>query len=218
MKNIMILVEGQTEEIFVNTILQPYFAQQSIFLNATMVCTRKKSNVRSHRGGISDYDQVKRDLLRLNQSTHFDVITTFFDFYGLPANFPGMNQIPSGNCYQKVEHLEDAFSADINNTKFFPFIMLHEFESMIFCDPLSLSNFFSELKLERLKRITEAYSSPEEINNSAQTSPSKRILNEIKDYQKTLHGPISIKNIGLEKIRNLCPHFSSWMDKLEEVQ
>src|SRR5699024_8736809 len=150
MKQIMILVEGQTEEAFVGKVLQPYLIDKQIYINSTMVCTKKVKNARRYRGGITDYDQVNRDLTRLLKSTHFDLVTNFFDYYGLPNNFPGKSVIPNGNCYHKVHFLESEFAKEINNDKFLPFIMLHEYESMIFCDVYSLSNFFNERRLTRL--------------------------------------------------------------------
>jgi hypothetical protein len=217
MRQIMMLVEGQTEEAFVNKVLQPYLLEKQIFVNVTMVCTKKVKNSRVHRGGFSDFDQVNRDITRLLKSSHFDLITTFIDYYGLPSNFPGYGSVPDSNCYEKVNHLETEFARHISNEKFLPFIMLHEFESMIFCDAHSLTGFFSERKLEKLNRMALQYDSPELINNSPQTAPSKRILSELENYEKPLHGPIAVQNIGLEKIRNLCPHFNEWISYIEKI-
>lgn len=215
MKQIMILVEGQTEEAFVNKVLQPYLIDKQIYIRATMVCTKKVKNARMYRGGIADYDQVNRDLTRLIKSSHFDLITTFFDYYGLPQNFPGNNAIPNGNCYDKVFFIESEFAKEINDERFLPFIMLHEFESMIFCDVYSLSSFFNERRLGRLNSISFEYDSPELINNSPMTAPSKRLLSEFSNYEKPLHGPIAVQNIGLDKIRAKCPHFNDWLTELE---
>ncbi|MFP8645018.1 DUF4276 family protein [Priestia aryabhattai] len=216
-KQVMILVEGQTEEAFVNRVLQPYLNEKGIYLSTTMVCTKKVKGVRRHRGGIADYDQVKRDLSTLLKSSHFNLITTFLDYYGLPSNFPGQSTLPNGDCYAKVTHLEKELEQDISNTNFYPFIMLHEFETMIFCDIYSLSDFFNDKirRLDRLNNIFNEYKNPELINNSRETAPSKRILAELENYEKPLHGPIAIKNIGIDKIRNLCPHFNNWLNYIE---
>lgn len=216
MKRIMILVEGQSEESFVNKVLSPYFYRRNVFLETTVICTKKVKGQRSYRGGLNDYDQVKRDINHLKKSTHFDYITTFFDYYGLPSNFPGLNNVGEiYDIFEKVKYLEKEFYDDISFEKFIPFIMLHEFETMIFCDPLSLNEFFPERKLVRLNQINERHLSPEHINNSPQTAPSKRILNELEGYQKPLHGPIAIEKIGLEKIKLMCKHFEEWILRLE---
>lgn len=215
----MVLVEGQTEEAFIKRVLQPYLLDKGILITATMVCTKKVRGVRKHRGGIGDYDQVKRDLANLLKSSHFALVTTFFDFYGLPNNFPGQNTLPNGDCYAKVQHLEKEMEKDITNGNFHSFIMLHEFETMLFCDIYSLSDFFSDKqnKLDKLNKVFTAIKNPELINNSPQTAPSKRILAELEGYEKPLHGPIAVQNIGIDRIRQLCPHFNDWLDVLEAL-
>lgn len=217
MKQVMILVEGQTEESFVNKVLQPYLNEKNIYLSTTMVCTKKVKGKRKHRGGIVNYDQVKRDLSILLKAPHFDLVTTFFDYYGLPGNFPGQDTLPNSECYAKVAHLETEFRTDINNAKFHPFIMLHEFETMIFCNIYSLNDFFNDQtkSLEKLNTILLEYENPELINNSPETAPSKRILAELNNYEKPLHGPIAVANIGIDNIRALCPHFNDWLAHIE---
>ncbi|MFJ7678276.1 DUF4276 family protein [Peribacillus sp. NPDC097198] len=219
MKQVMILVEGQTEEAFVNMVLQPYLNEKGIYLSTTMVCTKKVKGVRRYRGGIGDYDQVKRDLSTLLKSSHFNLVTTFLDYYGLPSNFPGQSKLPIGDCYVKIEHLEKELKEDISNVNFHPFIMLHEFETMIFCDIYSLRDFFSDKprRLDKLNKVFVEHSNPELINNSRETAPSKRILEELENYEKPLHGPIAIKNIGIDKIRELCPHFNEWLTYIESL-
>lgn len=68
-----------------------------------------------------------------------------------------------------------------------------------------------------LAAVSTQFSGPEYINNSPQTAPSKRILNELENYEKPLHGPIAVSNIGLDKIKELCPHFNQWIKDLESV-
>lgn len=220
MKQVMILAEGQTEEAFVNKVLAPYFHKKNIYLNTTMICTRKVRGTRRFRGGLSSYNQVKRDIENLLKSTHFDLVTTFLDYYGLPFNFPGQDfQIETDDCYKKVAHLESSFSQDISHDKFKPFIMLHEFEAMIFCDIDSLSGFFPEkrMNLDRLRGVATQFVSPEEINNSPETAPSKRLLLELNGYDKTLHGPIATQEIGIDKIREMCPHLNDWLNYIESL-
>lgn len=219
MKQVMILVEGQTEETFINKVLQPYFFEKEIFLSATIICTKQVKSVRRHRGGGNNYDFIKRDLSKLLRS-HFDLVTTLIDYYALPENFPGQGTLPTTiDCYAKINHLEREFLQDINNPKFLPFIMVHELETMLFCDIYSLSDFFSHkmANLHRLNSVLTEVKNPELINNSPETAPSKRILAELEGYKKTLHGPIAITNIGIDKIRQLCPHFNEWLSKIESL-
>jgi len=68
-----------------------------------------------------------------------------------------------------------------------------------------------------LKEIREAYQTPEHINNSEQTAPSKRILNLYPSYQKVSDGTIIAETIGIEKMMKECPHFRKWIDRLSHL-
>jgi len=67
--------------------------------------------------------------------------------------------------------------------------------------------------------MSKTYSSPELINDGAETSPSKRIIREIPAYEnlKSTAGPAVAQKIGLITIRQKCPHFDQWIQKLESL-
>jgi len=67
-----------------------------------------------------------------------------------------------------------------------------------------------------LEKIREQFATPEDINDSPEDCPSKRIVNLIPGYQKPLYGTLAILEIGLARIRAECPHFDEWLRKLEE--
>ena len=62
MKRGLVLVEGQTEERFVNECLGPYFATHGLFLIATVVKTKRVVGAAHFEGGVTSYGQVRRDL------------------------------------------------------------------------------------------------------------------------------------------------------------
>lgn len=218
-KRIHILVEGQTEETFVKEMLSPHLWQYGIYPTVTMVCTRKERNVRRDRGGFSSYYQIKRDITRLCKDTDVVAITTLFDFYGFPSNSPGMDTLPVSDCYTQVNHIEAHFKTDIGDHRFIPFIMLHEFETILFCDPEKLKYSFpnQKSKIQKIVNISGQFDSPELINNSRETAPSKRILQIFDDYDKVLHGCTTALEIGMDTIRNQCSHFNDWLSRLENL-
>ncbi len=55
------IVEGQTEETFVNQSLRPHLANFSIWVKARCVMTSRKCGVK-RRGGIGKYAQAKKDI------------------------------------------------------------------------------------------------------------------------------------------------------------
>ena len=115
-------------------------------------------------------------------------------------------------------YLENALFTDLGFKKFIPNIVLHEFEAILFSntDMFDVVQSRPEL-LRRMVAIRASVASPEDINEYPNTAPSKRILQIYENYQKPLHGTeISLK-IGLDKICQQCPHFASWLAKLEKL-
>ena len=66
-----------------------------------------------------------------------------------------------------------------------------------------------------MQAIRDAFESPEDINDSPLTAPSKRIEELYPGYQKTLHGPLALLEIGLPALRRECRHFGGWLTRLE---
>ncbi|RMG63545.1 MAG: DUF4276 family protein [Calditrichaeota bacterium] len=219
MTKILIYVEGQTEETFVRDLLAPYFWQKcKIILIPTLARTKRTIAGQTFKGGIVSYAKVKKDILNLLGDTSAVRVTTMLDFYGLPEDFPGKNNLPSNNPYDKVAHLEKAFAKDINHNRFLPFLILHEFESLIFVQPDKLSIVLPQYRNNISNLLVEIQgSTPEEINEGRDTHPSARISRFFPDYQKSLHGPRIVQNIGLEEIRSKCRHFNNWISKLESL-
>lgn len=218
-----IIVEGQTEETFVNQTLKPHLSRFSVGVSARIVTTRKERGAK-YRGGLSTYFKAKRDItLWTKQDRNTDVrFTTMFDLYGLPTDFPGYNTTPAkDDPYQRVEALEDALGKDISDRRFIPYIQLHEFEALILSDPHELDSQFDNCAdgIARLVTMASRFPSPEHINDSSNTAPSKRIIREIPEYEgrKASAGPIVIERIGLSTLRSKCPHFAGWLGKLESL-
>ena len=65
--------------------------------------------------------------------------------------------------------------------------------------------------------VAQSVNSPEEINNSPLTAPSKRILEIFPEYEKPFHGCLTVMEIGLDTIRSQCSHFNQWLTKLEHL-
>lgn len=210
-----VIAEGQTEQRFVEKILADHLGHYQISATASAVITS-----RGYKGGLLSYIKAKSDILRwLKEHQNSDVrFTTMFDFYRLPADFPGYHQAKHSNPYLKVEFLEQALAQDIKDQRFIPYIQVHEFEALIFADPAKLATEYLgyENKLEALQKISNEIS-PEMINDGADTAPSKRILRVIPEYSKAIGGINVVSAIGINKIRKHCHHFNEWLNKLEAL-
>ena len=151
MINLNIIVEGQTEETFVRDVLAPYRGTRGIFAVARCVETGRKRG-RIFRGGVRNYEKIRRDIkcwLNQRQDTY---CTTMFDFYGLPKNFPGRTSIDSNQqARERVKYIEKAFEKDIDTIRFIPYIQLHEFEALLFAGIERLNVFYLEDKLKEIK-------------------------------------------------------------------
>lgn len=216
-------MEGQTEETFVNQTLKPHLSHFSIGVSARVVTTKRKRGAK-FRGGLSSYSKAKTDIaLWIKEDGNPDVrFTTMFDLYGLPSDFPGYESAAAtSDPYQRVEVLEDALRNDITDWRFIPYVQLHEFEALILSDPRQLDSQFDNRAdgIARLETMAAQFSSPECINDSAYTAPSKRIIREIPEYEgrKASAGPIVTEKIGLSTLRSKCSHFAAWLEKLENL-
>jgi len=213
MRQILILVEGQTEEQFIKNILNPYLNSLDVHLTPTIINTKIVKGGSNFKGGITSYDQVKRDILRLVRSST-TAVTTFIDYYGLPNSFPGFGKV--GSSIDKVLAIEKAFFDDIGANNFIPYVQIHEFEALLFS---SLSGFeynFPEnkLSLKMVSDITESYPNPEDINDNPLTAPSKRLIAIYPQFRKPFHGPLIALQNEIEIVLEKCPHFSGWVQKL----
>ena len=69
------------------------------------------------------------------------------------------------------------------------------------------------------ERIRMGFATPEHIDDSPNTAPSKRVIGFFPGYerQKRLLGVLAALEIGLPKIRQECPLFNAWLAKLETL-
>src|SRR4030065_2654931 len=102
---VRILVEGQTEEPFVNDILCPHLNQTSIYPHAFLF--RKK-------GGSFSYQRARKEILNSLKEDKTRICTTMVDFYGMPKDWPGRVESQSCRNYQdKAQRVEQALLEDI---------------------------------------------------------------------------------------------------------
>ena len=106
--------------------------------------------------------------------------------------------------------------SSFNPHRFVPYLMMHEFEAMLFSDCAAFASGIGCPDLApSLQAIRDRFASPEEIDDSPVTAPSKRIATLIPGYQKPTQGLLAIQEIGLDAIRAQCPHFRAWLERLE---
>jgi hypothetical protein len=219
------IVEGQTEETFVNSVLVPHLSSQEIYPACRCVETsRDRRRGKIYRGGLLDYQRAEKDLLRWMKEdqrleAHF---TTMFDLYALPEDFPPPQPAgPYKDVYERIAALEAAFASKVNHARFIPYIQLHEFEALLLVDPPKFDWEFIKHQeaIARLQELADRFASPELIDDGEETAPSKRIIREIPEYEgrKASAGPLIASKIGLTVLRQKCPHFHTWLERIEAL-
>jgi len=218
MKRIYVLCEGQTEESFVNDLMYLPLLSKEIIIYPIVCFTKREKSGLKYKGGVSTYKKIKKELLNLCQSHKNEYVTMFFDYYALPSDTPGMDTLPNDSALEKIRHLEDNIGKDINSNNFIPNLVMHEFEGLLFSKPEAFSYCIeSERSINKLKEIRDSHTSPEDIDNSPSTAPSKRILEIYPEYKKVLHGVNIAKDIGMPTITSQCKHFSDWISRISTL-
>jgi hypothetical protein len=216
-KRILILVEGQTEERFVKDVLAPEFFPRNTFFEPRLLVTKLVKHGTSFRGGVTTYGKFRNDVQRTLAGAKGTLVTTLVDYYGLPADFPGMSTRSSTSARNRVLQVERSIREDFGDPRNFePFLALHEYEAWLFSSRDELPRTMTAAQKEpEFAAICDSFSSPEDINEGVDTAPSKRIQRVFPAYKKTVHGPLAARRIGIDRIRSQCPHFSAWYEKLE---
>jgi hypothetical protein len=219
MVRVHVLVEGPTEKTFVQSVLQPHFTQYEIYLSP------RQLGKPQHKRGICEYPLARQDILAtLKQETH-TFCTTMFDYYGMPPDWPKREEARHKPFAEKFAMVEDAILSDIasqlggrfDRSRLIPYVQMHEFEALLFSDPKTLAGGLELADDVPLRRIRDQFKSPEEINDSQQTAPSKRIVELKPRYGKVTDGVRISQKIGLDAIQAQCPHFNEWIGKLETL-
>jgi len=214
-KRVHVLVEGQTEETFVRSVLGSHLASRGVLLTPILVATKRVKSGRKFKGGIHSYGQVRRDLLRLLGDSAAVAVTTMIDFYGLPRDFPGAASLSSAaSSMERVSHLETALSEDLADPRLLPYLSVHEFEALLFAAPEEVEQTLTRPGLASAIGGAPGVP-PEEVNDGEDTHPAARILSLAPHYRKALHGPLITSRVGLDQLRRYCPHFSNWVGRLE---
>lgn len=145
----------------------------------------------------------------------FDAVTSLVDFYGFKDKGDST-----------VDELTEQIRRDVKKRTgvkedmIMPYIQMHEFEGLLFSDvdAFRVVEGADSPIIEELRRTLSKFHTPEEINDSRETAPSKRISGVLPRYSKPVDGSMVAERAGLETIRSACPRFDAWIRKLEELR
>lgn len=224
MTRLLVSVEGETEELFVYQVLAPHlYARGYTSVVASLMGTAIS---RDNRGGVKAWGDVLKDIVNKLRGDRGLIVSTMVDYYGMPRDWPGRAVVPpsgatpsqiadpieQGMLDEVVREMGSGFDA----SRFVPYVMMHEFEAMLFSDCNGLAVGIGRPALAwRLQAVRDEFDTPEGIDDSPDSAPSKRIEGLIGRYQKSYLGTAAALAIGLEAIRGECPHFAGWVERLD---
>jgi len=221
MTRVHIICEGQTEEQFVKKLLAPSFAEKGIFLFAILLGRS------GHKGGRVEPQRLSEHVRNLLLGDKSAYCTTFFDFYALPSDFPGKAQAAKqASIRDKAACVQTELAQKLGEKlgqeplrRFIPYVQMYEFEGLLFSDPARFAVGISQPRLAAdFQKIRDQFPTPEEINDSPQTAPSKRIAKLLPRYQKPLQGVMAAQETGLGAMRQACALFDAWLKQLEAIR
>lgn len=207
MTRLAISVEGQTEEEFVKESLAVHLRERGVYAEPILL-GRARRRVRG--GGNVTIDGLAKEMRHLRGS--YDAVTSLVDFYG----FRGKKTMSPDDLIQAIRRSARR-TRRLRDQSVFPYVQMHEFEGLLFSHVDAFEAVFHNAPMEDLRSIRFAFDTPEHINDSKDTAPSKRIGKLIQSYRKTLHGPLLAERIGLDRIRAECPRFDAWLRRLESL-
>ena len=235
-RRVLAVVEGQTEFSVLNSTLASHLGASGVFLSPKVVGRP------GHKGGVfRSFDSVAKEIVNLFKQEPNSVVTTFFDFYAMPEDWPGVAAAKqakaSGRPVSEVAKIvEEAWEKEIaaktavlaRPTEFIAYIQMHELETLLFASPKDMAEGFLQPWLEsKFQAIVADCGGCEAINDRPEFAPSKRIETLFPSYRKGRdknkredrrpHAPIIAARIGIDSIRAACPHFNEWVHELESL-
>lgn len=216
---IVALVEGKTEGIFISKLLAPHLTRLNVYMTPIIISKP------GEKGGDVRFGRVKNDIgLHLKQRTG-TYLTLFVDYYGLKGDWPGLDEAKRRpRAKDRAEAVNRAtqdavcrlFPERRAERRFIPYVAMHEFEALLFSAPEILASRL-QVKPALIANIVAECESPEEIDDSPDTAPSKRLIHLSNGFRKTTTGIAIAEEIGLSAIRARCPLFDEWLTVIERL-
>ena len=221
MLKVYVVVEGYTERAVIQQVFAPHLANQGILLFPRIIGKPGK------KGGDCKFQRVLPEICNLILQENDTFVTTFFDYYALPTDWPNREESRQLSSFQqKAETIETGLKEAVlgefkklDPIRFIPYIQMHELEALLFADCKVMGDILGCGEFSFQKILDDHEGECEAINDSKTTAPSKRIMEIVPFYKKgssvNAHGWRILKQIGMQKIRKQCIRFNDWVHKLE---
>ncbi len=219
-RTIYFIVEGNTEEQFIYTVLRDHFSHFNVTVTPKLLGKRKDIRGPFDLGGTAIYTLTINELKRYIASKDAVVVTTMIDYYALHSSY-GKTEIVGQTNQEKAKKIEAEMAEDLGkHRKFVPYIQLHDFEALLFSSPKTMASVLGSNLENKISKVKNNHPpNPEAINDRKDHCPKHQIKRIIvpEEYGEISHGIRIAKRIGLTKMRDACPHFNEWITKLEKL-
>ena len=224
MKRLYLTVEGLTEQAFAVQVLQPHLSAFNVFVTKPRLTGphgRRGGRI-PHGGMFHTFAHALADMKRwlLEDSSPEARFSMMVDLYALPHDVPGHAEAMAlVDPYAQAATLEAALADAAKDQRFVPYVQVHEFEALLLATPEKFSELFEQRERQIAMLVAECdpFASPELINHGQHAHPKAKIKQYLEDYDENVDGPLLAQAIGLDHIRQKCPHFDQWLTKLENL-
>lgn len=217
---VITIVEGKTEQIFIESILAPYLIENKVIIKATQVSKP------GQKGGDVKFSRAVKDIGNHLKQRSETYVSTFVDYYGI-KEWPGLDKVPLQATPIEIAEAVNAETRKAvaqsypqlrTDTRFIPYLAVHEFEALLFSCSETLATRLG-IKAADVEKVLSDCGEPEAINNNPTTAPSKRLdaWSEGGKFAKTSSGISIATDIGIPTIREKCPVFNAWLLCLESL-
>lgn len=225
MSNVYVVVEGKGEQGFLTKVVAAALVRRGVYVNAVLV------GKPGRKGGVRRWASVRNDVVRflkMDRPTYPVFVSTMFDYYRMPMDWPGRQTSVGLPHSQKAAHVEVALTdditaspiADFDRQRFIPYIQIYELESLVLAEPRAVATEFPERQAEVNQLVASlGETAPEEINDHPHSAPSVRLIRHVPEYGARKASAVVniLASIGLDTLRARCPHFNDWITSLETI-
>lgn len=214
MRSVAIMVEGRTEERFVEEILQG-FVGDDVWLRPIVGHTKRVSGQKAKRGGAA-WKHYRSHLRSLCSQPQWSAVTTLIDLYGFPADIQLAEPLATSGGHAAAAQLSEVMTREVDDARFIPFVMVHEFEALVIAAGAHLPSVFGQARAanEFQKLLSEHDGNAELIDSHPHSSPAARVEGTIAEYSKVRDGIDIIEQAGLRSCLHACPQLAEWIEWL----
>lgn len=222
MVEVIVFAEGPTEEQFIKRLVAPALRHLQVFVKPQLLKTSQEA-----RGGAINFDRLKFNARNTLRQKPDAILTTLLDLYGLDTTFPGFKEAKAkSDLDTRLAQLEAALHKALvahigcRPERFIAHIQPYEYEGLLFSDPQALVQTEPgwQASLPKLAAVRAEFPTPEHINDSYETKPSRRLEQLLQPgYKKTRHGPLAAERVSLATMEKECLHFHGWMASLRRL-